>query len=198
MTTSAMTALISASIAVVGACIALYAARGNSARAGFDLARALYDSLTSEDTARSRSNLEFYRRSGDCGDGGKAKEAMDHYFRLLWRFEQVHAGRQSLMRQRRINGTGPAVRFLDDMIGWHVREWANRWLDIRSQIEAARGERVDDEHSLDTFCQLLAAIEPDHWKRPSLDEAVAQQKESRWQRERGERDRAAGTPSTRT
>ncbi|NBE54889.1 hypothetical protein [Streptomyces boluensis] len=59
---------------------------------------------------------------------------MDHYFALLWQFERVYAGRESLRGQRHLNGTGPAVDYLDRMIEWHVSEWAARWLDIRQHI----------------------------------------------------------------
>ncbi|MFD7337375.1 hypothetical protein ACFV98_15380 [Streptomyces violascens] len=55
------------------------------------------------------------------------------------------------VQQRRINGTRPAVRYLDAITSWHISEWAHHWLEIRTRLEADRGESIDDEHSLDTF-----------------------------------------------
>ncbi|WP_353945778.1 hypothetical protein ABII15_32110 [Streptomyces sp. HUAS MG91] len=153
--TPAITTLISACIAGVAAFIALHAARGNAARAGFDLARALYNDLTTDATAESRSNLEFYRRGNAPADQPLA-EIMNHYFALLWQFEKVYAGRESLARQQRLNGTGPAVRFLDDMIGYHVSEWGSRWLQLHNLIDNQLGphDNLDDRHTLQSFCKL--------------------------------------------
>ncbi|MET7367649.1 hypothetical protein ABZS61_17685 [Streptomyces sp. NPDC005566] len=191
MATTTISILPTAGVALLAATVAAYAARGNSTRAGFDLARTLYNDLTSGDTAASRGSLEFYRRGRSNED---PDEVMDHYFKLLWQFEQINAGRQSLKRQRLLNGTGPAARFLDEMIDWHVREWGNRWIDIRSQLESARDEEIHDEHSLDTFCQLLASVAPGHWQLSRLKEVVAQQRAARELREREERERTAAHP----
>lgn len=180
------TALVSASIAVISACIAAYTTRGNSARAGFELARSLVSNLTSADTAKSRGILERYRR-GTGPTNETPDMVLDHYFNLLWQFEQIHAGRQSLNQQRRINGTRPAVRYLDAMTSWHISEWAHRWLEIRTQLDADRGESIDDEHSLDTFNQLLASIHPKHWRLPSLEAVVNAQRLQREEREQRER-----------
>ncbi|MER5959441.1 hypothetical protein [Streptomyces sp. NPDC001893] len=153
--TPAITTLISACIAAIAAFIALYAARGNATRAGFDLARALYNDLTTDATAESRSALEFYRR-GDAPAGQPLPEIMNHYFALLWQFEKVYAGRESLARQQRLNGTRPAVHFLDDMIGYHVSEWASRWPELHSLIDNQLGpdNHLDDRHTLQSFCKL--------------------------------------------
>ncbi|MCX5063717.1 hypothetical protein OG895_43270 [Streptomyces sp. NBC_00201] len=152
---AAITTLVSACIAAIAAFIALYAARGNAARAGFDLARTLYNDLTTEATAQSRSALEFYRRGNAPADQA-LPEVMNHYFSLLWQFEKVYAGRESLARQRRLNGTQPAVRFLDDMIGYHVSEWGARWLQLHNLIDIQLGpdDQLDDRHTLQSFCKL--------------------------------------------
>ncbi|WP_406342019.1 hypothetical protein [Streptomyces sp. NBC_00648] len=140
------TALVSASIAVISACIAAYTTRGNSARAGFELGRSLCSNLTSADTAKSRGILERYRRGTGPTDE-TSDIVLDHYFNLLWQFEQIHAGRQSLN---------------------------------------------DDEHSLDTFSQLLASIHPKHWRLPSLEAVVNAQRLRREERERRERREREG------
>ncbi|MFB7645616.1 hypothetical protein ACFC0S_00010 [Streptomyces sp. NPDC056084] len=86
---------------------------------------------------------------------------MDHYFALLWQFERVHAGRASLEGQQRLNGTRPVVKYLDSMIGWHVTEWASRWLEIRAQIKV-HVPLFDDHHSLSAFCDLVGKVDPEN------------------------------------
>ncbi|NEA56578.1 hypothetical protein G3I60_21175 [Streptomyces sp. SID13666] len=112
----------------------------------------MYNELTSEKAAASRSALEFYRRSATRSEE-QTKEILDHYFALLWRFEHVLAGRESLDAQRRLNGTKPAIDYLDRMIAWHVEEWAARRQGLRDQIKEHIPE-LDDLHSLTTFCVL--------------------------------------------
>ncbi|MFF9554228.1 hypothetical protein ACF1DY_00130 [Streptomyces albus] len=92
---------------------------------------------------------------------------MDHYFALLWQFEQVHVGRSCLVGQRRLNGTGPAIAYLDNMVKWHVKEWAGRWLDLRTKMEAQVGV-VDAPHSLTTFCDSVDQIDPGNEHVPPL------------------------------
>ncbi|MFI6167877.1 hypothetical protein ACIBCN_13940 [Nocardia sp. NPDC051052] len=56
-----------------------------------------------------------------------------------------------------MNGTGPAVRHLDDAIRWHVQEWAKRWPGLRQQIKEHVRD-LDDHHSLTSFVELAAAV----------------------------------------
>ncbi|MFJ7949533.1 hypothetical protein ACIQ6K_38995 [Streptomyces sp. NPDC096354] len=159
-TASILIPVASAAAALAAVATAFYTARGSSVRAAFDLARNLYNDLTSKDTAASRSALEFFRRA-ESRTEQQAREVMDHYFALLWQFEKVYAGRTSLVGQRRLNGSGPAVAYLDSMIRWHVTEWAARWLDLHTKIEEQVG-KIDDPHSLKTFCDLAEQIEPEN------------------------------------
>ncbi|MFD4475869.1 hypothetical protein ACFWPU_07110 [Streptomyces sp. NPDC058471] len=155
MSVSTIIALISAATALGAATLAAYTARGNSTRASFDLALALYSDLTSKETARSRSILESYRR-GNAPTEQAHSDVMDHYFALLWQFEKIYAGREALQRQKLLNGSAPAVQYLDDMIDWHVAEWAARWLDIHTLLQAQLppDDTLDDRHTLQTFCKL--------------------------------------------
>lgn len=115
--------------------------RAGTAPASFDLALALYSDLTSQDVARSRSVLEFYRR-GSAPPEQAHGDVLDHYFALLWQFEKIYAGREALDRQRLLNGSSPAVRYLDEMIAWHVTERAARWLDLHS-LQRPGGEQAE-------------------------------------------------------
>lgn len=155
MSLSTIIALMSAAAALGAAALAAYTARGNSTRASFDLALALYSDLTSLDVARSRSALEFYRRGSAPAEQAHG-DVLDHYFALLWQFEKIYAGREALDRQRLLNGSSPAVRYLDEMIAWHVTEWAARWLELHNllQTHLPAGDTLDDCHSLQTFCRL--------------------------------------------
>ncbi|MEU6965008.1 hypothetical protein [Streptomyces chrestomyceticus] len=151
----------SAAVALGAAAMSVWATRGVSSKESFALARSLYCDLTSENTSAARSALEFYWR-GERRSVEQTRRVLDDYFALLWCFERIRAGRESLVRQRRLNGTGPALRYLDDMIRWHVEEWARRWARIRHLIQQHIGV-LDDHHSIRSFCHLAQGVvaEPD-------------------------------------
>ncbi|WP_157851651.1 hypothetical protein [Streptomyces monomycini] len=154
-------ASFSAAVALGAAAMSVWATRGVSSKESFALARSLYCDLTSESTSAARSALEFYWR-GERRSVEQTRQVLDHYFALLWCFERIRAGRESLARQRRLNGTGPALRYLDEMIRWHVEEWARRWARLRRPIQQHIGE-LDDHHSIRSFCHLAHGVvtEPD-------------------------------------
>lgn len=149
-------AAISAAIALGAAVLTLWTARGASRKDGYELARRLYRELTSPETAAHRSALEFYRRA-PRRSRSETKAVMDHYFALLWAFEHVRAGRQSLDQQRRINGTAPVVAYLDSVVSWHVQEWSARWSPVRQLIQE-HVPQLDDRHSIGTFCDLADQV----------------------------------------
>ncbi|WP_158712078.1 hypothetical protein [Streptomyces rimosus] len=151
----------SAAVALGAAAMSAWVARGVSGKESFALARTLYCDLTSEGTSAARSALEFYWR-GERRTAEQTKQILDHYFALLWCFERIRAGRESLVRQQRLNGTGPALRYLDEMIRWHVEEWARRWSRLRPLFQQHIGE-LDDHHSIRSFCHLAQDVvtEPD-------------------------------------
>lgn len=152
MSTAAYISAFAAAVALGAALLSWRAARGTDTRNAFDLARSLYNELTSDKATASRSALEFYRRA-ESRSGQQTAEILDHYFALLWRFEHVLAGRESLEGQRRLNGTRPKIDYLDRMIKWHVEEWAARWQGLRDQIKE-HIPNLDDHHSLEKFCEL--------------------------------------------
>ncbi|MEU8780212.1 hypothetical protein [Streptomyces sp. NPDC048637] len=153
---SAAIAFGAAALAFGAAALALWTARGASRKDGYELARGLYRELTSPETAAHRSALEFYRRAARRTQR-ETEAVLDHYFALLWAFEHVRAGRQSLDQQRRINGTKPVVDYLDSAISWHVQEWSTRWTHLRQLIQEHVPE-LDDRHSISTFCELADEV----------------------------------------
>lgn len=123
---------------------------------GFELARSLYGSLTSPQMCDARDVLEEYRRAPQR-TRSTTKDILPTYFAMLWCFEGVLIGRESLLGQKRMNGTEPAVRYLDNAIRWHVQEWAKRWPELRQQIKDHVRD-LDDHHSLTSFIGLAAAV----------------------------------------
>ncbi|MBF6543348.1 hypothetical protein [Nocardia brasiliensis] len=122
--------VMSAAISLGGAALTWRNARGARMHTGFELARSLYGSLTSPQMCNARDVLGF---------------------------EGVLIGRESLLGQKRMNGTEPAVRYLDNAIRWHVQEWAKRWPELRQQIKDHVRD-LDDHHSLTSFIGLTAAV----------------------------------------
>lgn len=96
MKSESVAAVVSAAIALGAAFVALHAARGNSVRAAYELARSLYTELTSKDTAALRSTLTFYRLA-ESRTADDTRRVLDDYFALLWQFERIRAGRESLV-----------------------------------------------------------------------------------------------------
>ncbi|MGX1776728.1 hypothetical protein ACWIGW_31760 [Nocardia brasiliensis] len=130
--------VMSAVISLGGAALTWRNARGARMHTGFELARSLYGSLTSPQMCDARDALEGYRRAPQRTRSA-TKDILPTYFALLWCFEGVLVGRESLIGQKRMNGTEPAVRYLDNAIRWHVQEWAKRWPELRQQIKATSG-----------------------------------------------------------
>lgn len=180
MKSESMAAVVSAAIALGAALVALHAARGNSVRAAYELAHSLYTELTSKDTAALRSTLTFYRLA-ETRTADDTRRILDDYFALLWQFERIRAGRESLVGQRRLNGTGPAVDYLDNMIRWHVNEWASQWIDIRTKIKE-HVSNLEDHHSLKEFCKLAEEIKPAGPHAPAICAALAGERQRRIQR----------------
>ncbi|MFJ9362146.1 hypothetical protein [Streptomyces mirabilis] len=169
-----MTDWLSTVVAVASAVIAVYAAywarrsaRGTFAHTAYELARTLHTDLTTGPPAQARDVLEHFRsgtRYHEPGPDGLppatgTQEVLEAYFTLLWCFERILIGRRSLTGQQAWNDTSPAVAFLDDLLAWHLKRWAERWPTVRSALKAP--ERVPDlrDHdSLGSFCDLVEEV----------------------------------------
>ncbi|MGP3941859.1 hypothetical protein [Streptomyces sp. 6N106] len=111
--------------------------------------------------------LEHFRsgtRYHDPGPDGLpatagTQEVLEAYFALLWCFERILIGRRTLSKQQDWNDTGPAVAFLDDLLAWHLKGWAERWLSVRVALKApGRVPDLCDHDSLVIFCDLVEEV----------------------------------------
>jgi hypothetical protein len=134
-------AIVSAVIssASVAAAALVYSRQRRSAH--FELARALHSDLTSGEVAAARSILRvLVLGTPDAAARVNLDDARDAYFRLLWCFERIYAGRLVLVggsARRTPPRKGSPAHFLDDAIGWHVVYWDQN-LDTAKEIIATR------------------------------------------------------------
>lgn len=169
---------LSTLVAVASAAIAAYAthlarrsafwarrsADGAFAHTAFELARNLHADLTTGSTAQARDALEHFRNGTRYRQTGPddhpleegTQEVLEAYFTLLWCFERILVGRRSLTGQQEWNNTAPAVAFLDSLITWHLKRWAERWPAVRDGLKSAnRVPDLRDHDSLTSFCDLV-------------------------------------------
>lgn len=160
-------AAMSAAIAVYAAYWARRSARGTFAHTAFELARTLHVDLTTGATAQARDVLEHFRsdtRYHEVGPDGLPRttgtqEVLEAYFALLWCFERILIGRRTLSRQHYWNDTGRAVAFLDELLAWHLKGWAERWPTLRVALKApSRVPDLRDHDSLGSFCDLVEEV----------------------------------------
>ncbi|MGW0734529.1 hypothetical protein [Streptomyces sp. NPDC002851] len=135
---SVIVAVVSAVIAALSVVWARRLARGTFTDSAFELARSLHHDLTTGDVAKARDLLESFGRGArpQDADGAYAATVRDAYFTLLWCFERVWAGRRSLVADQNHQETRAAVKFLDEMITWHVAHWADSWPSLRAALTA--------------------------------------------------------------
>ncbi|TQJ22933.1 hypothetical protein FBZ33_3195 [Micromonospora sp. A202] len=84
----------------------------------------------------------------DCG--AAKHEAVQAYFTLLWCFERIYVGHQTM-------GPGHPQRFLAEAVRWHVLEWDREIGAAKRQLEDRPGE-IDDLHSRDGLAKLGEAL----------------------------------------
>lgn len=138
--------------AVLSAFWAWWVYRAQSRAADFELARSLHEDLTTGEVARARDTLTRYRLSGQCESPAQVVRS---YFTLLWCFERILHGRESIGRR---TGSRPALDYLDECLDWHLRQWRQDIPEVRQRIKADLGvTTLDDEHSLAGFSALAHA-----------------------------------------
>ncbi|MGE7437562.1 hypothetical protein [Kitasatospora sp. NPDC001175] len=147
---------MSAAVSLGGAALTWRNTRGVKLHTGFELARSLYSTLVSPQISDARDALEFYRRAEER-DLARTEVVLPNYFAILWCFEAILIGRRSLIGQRRLNGTGPAVEYLDEAIGWHLKLWVERWPEVRGQVKEHIAD-LEDQHSLRSLVELASAV----------------------------------------
>jgi hypothetical protein len=97
----------------------------------FELARQLHQDLTTGAVQDARNRLGHVAHGSRALTKDHLESGLDAYFRLLWCFERINAGRNVMCRYR-VLGRGPR-RFLDELISWHVKEWATNFGDTSAE-----------------------------------------------------------------
>lgn len=153
-----------ATVAAVASAIGAWWVYRSQSRAGdFELARSLHQDLTSGEVARARDTLTRYRRGGEY-----SSDVVHAYFTLIWCFERIWRGRESIVRRAQNSASHPAVDFLDDCIDWHVLEWHRDFPEIRMKIRAEPSvSDLDDQDSVGPFAALAEAVASSRPRRNS-------------------------------
>ncbi|WBC14209.1 hypothetical protein O7600_24360 [Micromonospora sp. WMMA1998] len=134
--------------------LSVYVARRQRRREGFELARALHAELTTGTVFEARSILGGLQRGKTLATPDAATQAMDAYFTLLWCFERIDAGWQTLAAW----GSVDAQRFLVNSIRWHVNEWESALPEIRDAIQASARRKLDDAHSQEALARVADVV----------------------------------------
>jgi hypothetical protein len=158
-------AALSLVVSVSSVLVALAAFRVQRRRTNMELARSLHFDLTSGEVAKARETLGtiVYDREAmiprnEVSRKARFVEARTDYFTLLWCFERISAGRVTITADDRAGTGGPACRYLDRIIGWHLRSWAKDLPVVRQVIELELGVQLDDEDSCAAFGDLCGAL----------------------------------------
>jgi hypothetical protein len=133
-------------------------------QAHFQLALSLHHDLTTGEVAKARDVLGAIQHADEDVKGVVSNaDAVESYFTVLWCFERIYAGEQTLRSDsNRLQDTvqlTPALKFMYDSIHWHVDEW-NYILDvIRQELESRlEGISLDDQHSSPKLSKLVEAL----------------------------------------
>jgi hypothetical protein len=175
---SALVGVSSTVVALVAVAIALVAYRSERRRARFERACALHRDLTTGEVAGARAITGHLHYGGFdvSGDGHDVAAGLTAYFTLLWCFERLAAGRAALLRDSDSFGTvgkGDAVvQYLDELIAWHVAEYACGLATARRKLAEAAGAEVSDNKSRAGFTQLLKDLQQSGLVAPSYQALV--------------------------
>jgi hypothetical protein len=145
--------IVSTMLAAGALAVSISAFRGQRRREDFELARSLHEDLTSGEVALARDRLGTLVRSEGSLDPEEKRQAMTAYFTLLWCFERIDIGRQTL-------ATRPSKRprqFLINSIRWHVEEWAEMLPEVRRRL-ADSPDELDDQDSRKALDRLAEAV----------------------------------------
>jgi hypothetical protein len=124
-------------------------------QADFALALRLHTDLTTGEVAQARDILGTIVHTGMRTDQVDLAEARAAYFTLMWSLERIEAGRRTIARGwfgRR------ALRFLNELVDWHVAYWADNRQPVKEALEAGLGAEIDDEEVRAGFDSLVIAV----------------------------------------
>lgn len=151
-----MSDVIAALAAVLAVAVAAFVYWGQRRAGHMEVARSLHVDLTTGEVARARELLGTLRYGTPQAKGAiDPASALTGYFAILWCFERIQAGRVSLMDRTLWGGRPAAVRFLDDLVHWHVVEWQSGLPLVRATLEQLTGSPIDDAQSGAAFARLL-------------------------------------------
>ncbi|MEY9929003.1 hypothetical protein ABH926_003643 [Catenulispora sp. GP43] len=144
-------------VAAVGAVIyAARQARVQHRREDFELARSLHADLTSGLVAEARNILSAVPEKRRGFDRQlDIVQIANAYFTLLWCFERVYSGRQSIARRDR---TPDAVVFLDSLVTWHVARWWGAFADVRREIGDQTKGAINDQYARVGYERLFLVL----------------------------------------
>ncbi|MEU2711239.1 hypothetical protein [Streptomyces sp. NPDC007205] len=154
--------------APVGSCVAAVAAvvvtvlvwRRSRLNARLEIVRGLHSELISASASKDRhilGSLHWQNREINP-DGAERGEVMRAYFAMLWRFEQLHAGRNVLLKE--VDGRRDvALKMLDEQVYTHVAEYVCTFPVIKEKLtESNRADTVFDGAYVKTFRRLRASL----------------------------------------
>ncbi|WP_346619645.1 hypothetical protein [Blastococcus montanus] len=151
-----MTESVSAIAAVLALGVAAIVYWGQRYQSHMEIARLLHLDLTSGEVAMARELLGTLRYGNEAARAQIDPAAsLTAYFTLLWCFERIRAGRVCLLSGLGRLGRPRAVRYLDDLLQWHLVEWQAGLPIVRQRIGERIGSPVDDGQSALAFERLL-------------------------------------------
>ncbi|MFF2009275.1 hypothetical protein ACFVWY_09400 [Streptomyces sp. NPDC058195] len=155
-------------VAPAGSCIVAFAAlmvtlrawRRSRLTARLEVVRGLHAELVTDAAARDRHTLgSLHWQNRDINpDGAERGDVMCAYFAMLWRFEQLHAGRRVLLEE--VNSKRDvALKMLDEQVYTHVAEYVCTFSTIKEKLTASnRDDTVFDGTYVKTFDQLRESL----------------------------------------
>lgn len=157
---SNLIASLSLCVSIISALIALAAYRVQRRGKNMEVARLLHADLTSGEVAEAREILGTIiydpRRITSTGEESlqaRYVKARTAYFTLQWCFERIQAGRNMIIA----DGDNMTCRYLDQIIEWHVFEWAKGLPIVKDAIEKVLGG-LDDPESQKSFSMLCKDV----------------------------------------
>jgi len=148
---------LAVAVAFASLLLSLAAFKVQQRRTNMELARSLHHDLTSGEVAKARESLGTITRDTTVAPSDRAERrtwyvrARTDYFTLLWCFERIWAGRKAIIADYRTGAASRPCRYLDNLIGWHVRNWAFDLPVIRQILNNELGSEPaeDDDGVLD-------------------------------------------------
>lgn len=128
----------------------------------FELARSLHQDLTTGEVEAARDQVGAVVHGSHVMNSETLPELRTAYFRILWCFERIYAGRARIGSSWFVGR--PARKFLDKLIRWHVQEWRDNFevRGFREQLNQAlqscdMGE-LQDADSYAAFENVVTAL----------------------------------------